>query len=344
MLKMVCIGLLVLVLSVSGWAADCACQAGSECACSTSCECGHGPRAPIGVMGDHVHAKGSWMVSYRYMHMHMEGNRDGTDHIGTDQILMPPPGTYMMAPTSMDMDMHMLGTMYAATDRIGLMLMVPYVQLEMDMQNMAGVKSTMRTDGIGDVELSANCNVWSSAEQQIIFNLGVSLPTGSINEKNSAGARLPYPMQLGSGSYGLLPGLTYTGLSGGWGWGSQVSATIPLNENEYDYTLGNKYDLQGWLLRDLCKVSTVSLRLDAKHWDNIDGADPTLNPAMTPVADPNRRAGTRLDLLVGIDFRPSGRLDGNRLALEVGLPVYQNLDGPQLETDWLATAGWQFLF
>jgi hypothetical protein len=37
-----------------------------------------------------------------------------------------------------------------------------------------------------------------------------------------------------------------------------------------------------------------------------------------------------------------GPLKTQRLALEGGMPVYQHLDGPQLETDWLITAGWQF--
>ena len=33
--------------------------------------------APIGVMADHQHQKGEWMISYRYMGMAMDGNRDG---------------------------------------------------------------------------------------------------------------------------------------------------------------------------------------------------------------------------------------------------------------------------
>ena len=35
--------------------------------------------APIGVMGDHTHQAGEWMLSWRRMAMTMEGNRDGTD-------------------------------------------------------------------------------------------------------------------------------------------------------------------------------------------------------------------------------------------------------------------------
>ena len=34
---------------------------------------------PIGVMGAHMHEKGSFMFSYRYARMRMDGNRDGTE-------------------------------------------------------------------------------------------------------------------------------------------------------------------------------------------------------------------------------------------------------------------------
>lgn len=44
------------------------------------------------------------------------------------------------------------------------------------------------------------------------------------------------------------------------------------------------------------------------------------------------------------DYARSGSFKGHRLALEVGYPVYQDLDGPQLETDWMLTGGWQYAF
>jgi len=36
-----------------------------------------------------------------------------------------------------------------------------------------------------------------------------------------------------------------------------------------------------------------------------------------------------------------GWFEGQRIAAEFGAPVYQNLDGPQLQTDWTVTVGWQ---
>ncbi len=78
---------------------------------------------------------------------------------------------------------------------------------------------------------------------------------------------------------------------------------------------------------------------------NIHGSDPTLMPTMVPTADPNRRAGKRLDLLFGVNvFAAAGALDGLRAAIEGGLPVYQSLDGPQLETDWMLSSTLEWIF
>ncbi len=81
------------------------------------------------------------------------------------------------------------------------------------------------------------------------------------------------------------------------------------------------------------------------QWFDIGGADPRLNAGMVPTADPELRAGQRLDLLLGLNvFADRGRLDGLRIAFEAGLPVYQHLDGPQLETDWLTSVSVEWTF
>ena len=64
---------------------------------------------------------------------------------------------------------------------------------------------------------------------------------------------------------------------------------------------------------------------------------------MVPTADPNLRGGTRVDVLVGVNFVPPA-LNSLRLAVEAGVPVYQKLDGPQLETDLVFTLGAQYTF
>jgi hypothetical protein len=302
---------------------------------------------PIGVMGAHAHAQGDWMFSYRAMRMEMDGNRDGSSRMSTADVFSE---GFMIAPEKMTMDMHMLGAMYGVSDDLTMMLMVPFLDIEMDHVTRMGVRFTTETDGIGDVRLSGLYRLKQWGHHELNLNAGISLPTGSIDEKDDtpAGANrhLPYPMQLGSGTCDLMPGLTYLGHADDLAWGAQGVAVVRLGENDNDYTLGDRFHLSSWLSKEWTRTFSSSVRLNAQWWGNVDGTDkklPLMAPKMVPTADPDLRAGRRFDLLVGASITPaSGFLQGHRFAVEYGQPVYQNLDGPQLETDWMATVGWQW--
>jgi len=301
--------------------------------------------APIGVMGDHLMRKGEIMLSYRYMNMDMDGNRTGTDRVDV------PLTDYMVSPTSMTMDMHMLGAMYAPSDRLTLALMLPFTSISMDhIRNMDGLPFTTESSGIGDVKLAAQYGLYARPGRDLIFNFAISAPTGSIDERDDiptmppSNAHLPYPMQLGSGTWDFIPGLTWVQLYNSWSWGAQGLYTLRTGTNDNGYTLGNKLNLSAWIAKKVSQSTSLSLRLNGLDWDNIDGADTRLLPMPTvPTKDPNLRGGTRIDALAGINFVTPG-LTSLRLAAEAGAPVYQDLDGPQLETDLVFTLGAQFTF
>jgi len=251
----------------------------------------------------------------------------------------------------MNMSMLMLHAMYAPTDEVTLMLMVPYVRKDMDHKTRMGQRFTTRSDGLGDVELTGLYGLYRSETHRVVAELGLSLPTGSIDEKDDIPAsmgrdvRLPYPMQLGSGTWDLAPGLTYLGQTPDWSWGAHASGVIHTGWNGNDYRLGDSYHVTGWGARRLADWLSASLRLDFAGWGDIHGADPRLNPRVVPTADPDLRAGRSLSVLLGVNvFQIDGALGGNRLALEVGTPVYQWLDGPQLETDWSLSLSWDWTF
>lgn len=178
----------------------------------------------------------------------------------------------------------------------------------------------------------------------------VSLPTGSIDARGTTpmgpNQLLPYPMQLGSGTVDLMPGVPYVGQSEDWSWGAQALATLRLGTNSRGYCLGNRGELSVWGAHRWNDSVSSSLRLHGQTWGNISRADPGLNPRMVPTADPSIQAGSRVDLLLGLNlYAPEGSsLSGHRLAIEDGVPIYQSLTGPQLETDWILTGGWQFSF
>jgi hypothetical protein len=316
--------------------------------------------APIGVMGEHVHHAGGWMVSYRYMRMEMEPNRSGESDVSPAQILRPV-GPYGAVPTRMTMDMHMFGIMYAPSDRVTLMGMFPFLDVTMDHLNMMRVPFTTESTGIGDIGASALVELFEREGHQLLLNAGMTFPTGSIDRTGvtpvSSGANvvLPYPMQLGSGTWDLRPGLTYNGRALHFSWGAQVMGTIRLGRNDQNYRLGHAYHATGWGAWKIARWISASGRLEWRQWFDIVGQDSRLttpNPGLfptpgdfIPTADPDLRAGKRLDVGPGLNFIvPSGPMKGVRLAVEALFPVYQSLDGPQLAADWTLVVGTQYAF
>ena len=303
---------------------------------------------PISVLGTHIHLAGEWMIGYKFMFMRMDGNRNGTDRKTVGDVLQDFP----IAPTDMNMAMHMVEVMYAPSNDLTLMAMFPYFQLSMDHVTRKGVLFTTESQGIGDVSFSALYTVYGDVERgrhRLLVIPGLSFPTGSIDEKGETPAgpdqQLPYPMQLGSGTFDLLSGLAYLGESDNWAWQAQATGTIRLGKNSRDYRLGNRLRVTPSVSRKLTDTTSLSAEIEGYIWGNIHGADPELNPAIVPTANPSLRGGARIDLVFGLNvYVPEGRYDGNRLALEVGFPVYQSLDGPQLETDWRLRAGWNWTF
>jgi hypothetical protein len=329
---------------------------------------GHGP---IGVMGDHMHKKGEWMLSYRYMHMDMDGSRMGTDGVSPDTIVTTVPNrfygmagqpeTLRVAPLWMTMDMHMLGAMYAPTDNLTLMIMASYIEKEMRHVTYKGATGldvrgyfTTESDGFSDTKISALYRLYDDANHNHVhLNLGLSLPTGSVTERGTIltpgggtpTVRLPYAMQLGTGTFDLLPGITYSGRTGDLSWGTQFRSEIRLeDENDEGYAWGDLYGVTGWVAYEWAPWISTSVRLDAWTQDSISGIDPTIAlPVQT--ANPDFYGGEQVFAYFGANLvGQTGALRGHRLALEVGVPVYRNLNGPQLETDWNFTVGWQKAF
>ena len=313
---------------------------------------------PIGVMGDHMHAKGEVMFSYRFMTMDMDGSLKGSRSIDPDTIVtsepnrffgMPnQPPTLRIVPLDMTMDMHMLGLMYAPSDRITLMLMANYLDKSMDhVTYMGGSGSTelgnfrTSTSGWGDTSLTGLFSFPHNGAIEAHALLGVSIPTGSTDETEqiltpmnmTPTVRVPYPMQLGSGSYDPIVGVNLSGGGTRVGWGAQWRSTFRASDNDEDYSLGDEHRLTGWLSYLISSPASASIRLEYFKRDNISGQDPQImGPVQT--ADPDRQGIDRLDLAVGLNLLATqGSLMGWRLALEYIVPLDQDLDGPQLETD-----------
>jgi hypothetical protein len=327
--------------------------------------------APIGVMGDHMHKKGEYMFSYRFSHMHMQGNRIGNNKVSPGQIattnpnpffgLPGQPPTTRVVPTRMTMQMHMFGGMYAPTDWLTLMAMASYVEKDMDhvtFMGGAGIGATRKfntkSSGFGDTKIGAmfklfETNVYNTNHHAHI-NFNISIPTGSLSERSVVSApngmmpnlRLPYPMQLGSGTFDALPGITYTGNYRKLGWGGQYMAEIRMERNQAGYAHGDKHMLTAWSSYEWVRWFSTSARIIYNTQESIRGIDPAI-VAPVQTADPGNQGGRQLSVAVGFNLEGQrGILKGHRLAAEAIVPLYRRLHGPQLETDWRVVAGWQY--
>ncbi|MBF0559801.1 MAG: nitrous oxide reductase accessory protein NosL [Nitrospirae bacterium] len=311
----------------------------------------------------HTHPAGMWMVNYRFMHMNMTGLRAGTTDQDINTVGYNKGASYaynyMMVPSDMTMDMHMMMLMYGVTDRLTVMAMPSYVDNAMNMlmdmgTNKMGMRMlsrmpTMSFSGIGDTELRGMYKI----SDHFVGSLGLSLPTGDINQTFTAMRttyRAPYDMQLGSGSYDLKPALTYTCVSDDakWSWGGQAMYTYHPARNSNDWNFGDSFKMTGWLQRAV-GPATLWARLAFSDIAKINGVDRQINllnhpltgmGAPTPDADPANYGGQRLDTLFGTSLH-SGAFD---VGFEVGVPVYQRLNGLQLQTSWFVTVGVQMMF
>ena len=325
--------------------------------------------APIGVMADHTHMKGHWMLSARYMYMAMDDLANGTSKLSSSQVTSPTGGyDYLVAPTRMTTQMLMLGAMYAPIDQLTLMLMLPYVWKDMQhvvgeqaMPTMQGREFTTRTNGVGDLSLTAMVPIIHTAAQRLQANLGFGFPTGSIDETDNtpmaAKAHLPYPMQLGSGSFELRPSVSYRHLAFSHvDFGIKGSARIRLNENANHYRLGEEYEVTAWAAVDLSRKMSASFRLAWQQRFNIHGRDKKIvertppmmgSIKMVPTAFPDNQGFRRIYGFWGLNLQAredDGFLKGFRIAAEVGIPFWQSLDGPQLRDQFMATVGLQYTF
>jgi hypothetical protein len=326
--------------------------------------------APISVMGDHTHREGGWMLSYRYMNMQMDGMRSGTARVSSSDVLAAD-GGYTVTPKWMTMEMHMLGMMYAPTDNLTLMAMANYIETEMKHQVLSlpplvaaigDDEFTTKSNGLGDIRLSVLYRFYLEENRKAHFGLGLSMPTGSINEKDRTPRpgdppsfnknQLPASMQLGSGTFDLLPSLTYVHQLENWSWGAQASGVIRLeSENGNNYSLGNKFELTSWAGCNLAEWLGLTGGLSYSYTGELKGdqkgvgtTGPMGRRSVTTAFGDNY-GGERIDLILGINLlKPTGYLEGHRLSFDLRLPIWRDLNGYQLESDYALTFGWQKAF
>jgi hypothetical protein len=324
--------------------------------------------APIGVMGDHMHKKGKFMASYRYMYMDMGNLQKDGSNISAVTVASSvsnrfananaQPSTLRVVPKKMAMEIHMFGVMYAPTDWLTLMVMTNHTDKKMKLTTYKGASGTELRDtfktqssGLGDTKFTGLITLFSKNRHKIHMTVGAVFPTGSTSETDQIltpmgmrpTKRLPYSMQMGNGNYGLINGLTYTGGHQQFSWGAQYSGTEYLGKHN-GYRKGQQHEATFWTSFALRESLSTSVRLRYRHEGKINGIDPLIM-LPTQTANPDYYGGDVINILLGLNWVcQSGYFSGVRIAVEAELPLIQELNGVRLEQNFNLMAGLQYAF
>ena len=310
--------------------------------CSGMCCCAGNSQAPLGIMTDHIHNKGQFMLTYTFMNTAYQGNRIGNAKASDNEVYQK----YMMSPETMSMNMHMIMAMYGITDRFTVMAMGGFMTNSMSMNmssammNMPGMvmptgNLNMQTNayGLTDTKISALYNFSSYSGHRIIGSLGLNLPTGSVTETGTTmlgdNQRLPYNMQPGTGSYAIDPGITYARKYVKYYWGADAGADLKLNFNSLGYKQGNVLHSSAWVGYQLLPYLSATFRAEDVMTGKLKGSDMQMNNQVYTATDPTTATanygGNVVNTYIGLNFyimKPG--LSHFRLMAEYGIPVYQD--------------------
>jgi len=330
---------------------------------------------PMNIPGGGVPETHEFRVKISPVVMHMEGLVDDTNKVAVSDVLgMPvmmgtPTGKYMAAPESMDMSMQNVMLGYSFTDDFfaGLMLMHSSKSMDMRfnsmMQAVTGQQGfTMKSNGLTDSMLMTKYRLFTDdpliPRKQVSLLMSLSLPTGSIDERNNRhpvmmrrNELLPYGMQLGSGTFDPTVGLLYQASSSPYWWGANLSYTTRLYDNKRDYRLGNELKLDLYGMYQLRQDFLVQLQLNTLDRGKIRGEagesvsgfsghitknDPD-SPFMTPLWETDYYGKQQLSVTVGFQWQPTSL---QIIDFSISKPVYTRTSGLQLKDDYRLMLTW----
>ena len=126
---------------------------------------------------------------------------------------------------------------------------------------------------------------------------------------------------------------------------SYVGIQNPIEK--YDYSLGNKTELNVWGIFNLFEWMGITGRLKIEEIGKIEGNVTDMTSDLTPYGGYIENTGSSNQILgVGANFIiPSSKLPGNNvITIEYELPIKQDVNGIQMTQENNLMIGWQYAF
>jgi len=194
--------------------------------------------------------------------------------------------------------------------------------------------STSHTESLGDIRLVGRY-LGFTHDHSVGVQLGVKLPTGSYNNTfvsgPEAGEPLDRGLQPGTGTTDLLVGaFTFGAFSRDWDWFVQGMLQQPLYEQD-DFIPGTGFNLNFGVRYLGIERITPSLQINGRIEAREHGAN----------ADVENSGATLVYLSPGVNFQISEKFHAYLFAQ---VPIYQRVNGLQLEPRYTITVGMYYVF
>ncbi len=275
-----------------------------------------------------------WLATLRFEYIDQNNLRTGEHSVATGLLTLPNADEIQLSTisrnTTLDLD-------YSSGHGWGWSLSVPFAnRSHSSIVDGDTAASTSQASGVGDVRVNARYELMSPGHTRgVTFQLGLKLPTGRFDQNFASGPQAGTPLdrglQLGTGATDLLASVTGFMRPGPyWGWFAQAQLTQPLDSRDsfrpsssLGVNLGVRRLTSGWL--------TPQLQVNAR-WE---GREAGVN------SDAANSGGTFVYLSPGVTADLGAWASAFAF---VQVPVYQRINGLQLEPRWLISTGVRFRF
>lgn len=300
--------------------------------------------------------------------------------VTTVPFFLNPRQTVRIIPQNIAVATQIVGLNYGVTKDFAMVLTAGMIEKNLNALTFKGAsgilplgRSLPGTTSLADVTLSGVYRIYQDDVHRIQLSLGISLPAGSytatfkdflLPDGTRRNIRGFYGMQPGTGTFDFLPGIVYAGYLGPWSWGFGYRGRFPLAPNSlgysWDYLLeyrlrfpfgpnpsggyrwGDLHEFNAWGGYTWTPGLTTTFRVSGSTQGPIRGFDPEIRGPAVP-ANPAFYGGQRVEVFGGATI--SGKFIGYEnatVAVEAGMPVYQNLNGPQIMKNWQAGMSLRF--
>jgi hypothetical protein len=263
----------------------------------------------------------------RFDYFDQDQLRAGTGTVNTGGISLPPEDEIQQRTLNRN---YTLALDYSPAPEWGVSALIPYYdRFHTTIAEGDTAVSTSHTESVGDVRILGRFQGFS-ADRSTGLQFGFKLPTGSWDntfiEGPQQGQPLDRGLQPGTGTTDLLVGVYHFGALGrNWSYFAQAMAQQPLGARD-GFRPGFGLNLSGGVRYTASTIVTPLLQLNVRVEDRESGAD----------ADVANSGATLVHLSPGLSARLGSKLDVFGF---FQVPVYQRVNGLQLEPRYIASVG-----